>query len=127
VGSRRHPPGQAGRQDVLRRFCLDEETEAEATFLARPPLKICDGDTSDGDDLRARYLDCRTARRVYRRSLKVAVREPAGKVTRFRFAGYRWTCRAYNPHKRGDNSEWYEWKCRAKHDVLVHYRWLAGE
>jgi hypothetical protein len=126
--------GQGGTRPIKRDgktfysgFCLNEETEAQASFLARPPLKTCDGGLDDLYDLRARYLDCRTARRVYRRSLKVAAREPARKMTRFRYAGYRWKCRAYNPHKRGDNPAWYEWKCRAKHDVLVDYRWLAGE
>jgi hypothetical protein len=108
-------------------FCLNEETDTEATFLARPPLKTCQGGLDDLFDLRARYVDCRTARRTYRRSLKVAARDPGKKVTRFRYAGYRWKCRAYNPHMRGDNPAWYEWKCRAKHDLLVHYRWLAGE
>lgn len=125
--------GQGGTRPMKREgktyyagFCLNVETEAEASFLARPGLSSCDGDRSDGDDLRARYVDCRTARRVYRRSLKVAARH-GGKVIRFEYLGYRWTCRAYNPHKRGDNPAWYEWKCRAANDVLVHFRWFGGE
>jgi hypothetical protein len=103
-----------------------KDTEAEASFLARPGLSVCDGDSSDADDLRARYVDCPTARRVYSRSLKVAARD-GRKVTRFRYAGYRWTCRAYNPHKRNGNPAWYEWKCRAANDALVHFRWFGGE
>jgi hypothetical protein len=125
--------GQGGTRPIEREgktfyggFCANEETEAEATFLARPGLSMCDGNRLDGDDLRARYVGCRTARRLYRRSLKVAARQ-ARKVTRFRYVGYRWTCRAYNPHKRGGNPAWYEWKCRAAHDVLVHFRWFGGE
>jgi hypothetical protein len=125
--------GQGGTRPIRRRgrtfyagFCFNKQTEVEATFLARPPLSVCDGDRSDGDDLRARYIACATARRVYRRSLKVATEE-GGKVVRFRFAGHQWTCRAYNPHKRSGNPAWYEWKCRAANDVIVHYRWLFGE
>jgi hypothetical protein len=64
---------------------------------------------------------------VYRRSLKVAARQVGAKVVRFKYAGYRWKCRAYNPHKRNGNPAWYEWKCRAPDDVLVQYRWFAGE
>jgi hypothetical protein len=107
-------------------FCFNKDTEAEASFLARPGLSDCDGDRSDGDDLRARYVGCPTARRVYRRSLKVAARGD-GNVTRFKYAGYRWTCRAYNPHKRNGNPAWYEWKCRAANDALVHFCWFSGE
>jgi hypothetical protein len=123
--------GQGGTRPIERDgktfysgFCANQETQAEASFLARPALSICDGDRTDGDDLRARYVDCRTARRVYRRSLKVAARQ-GDKVTRFEYVGYRWTCRAYNPHKRGDNPARYEWKCRAANDVIVHFRWFG--
>jgi hypothetical protein len=127
--------GQGGTRPVKRSgrtfyagFCFNEQTQGEATFLARPPLETCDGGLGNLFDLRARYVVCRTAKNVYRRSLRVAARAPREqKVVRFRYAGYRWRCRAYNPHKRGDNPAWYEWKCRAPHDVLVHYRWLAGE
>jgi hypothetical protein len=126
--------GQGGTRPIRRAskvfyagFCFNDDTEAEATFLARPPLSTCDGGLDDLYDLRARYVDCRTAKRVYRLSLKVAARDPGRKVTGFRFAGHRWKCRAYNPHMRDDNPTWYEWKCRAKNDVIVHYRWLTGE
>jgi hypothetical protein len=71
-------------------------------------------------------VDCPTARRVYRRSLKVAGHD-GGKTTGFKYAGRRWTCRAYNPHKRNGNPAWYEWKCTAANDVLVHFRWFGGE
>jgi hypothetical protein len=108
-------------------FCTDTDTEAEATFLARPPLEACDDDRSHGDDLRARYLDCKTARRVYRRSLTVASRNPGQLPLRFRYAGEKWTCRAYNPHHRNGNPAWNEWKYRAAHDVLMHFRWFPGD
>jgi hypothetical protein len=125
--------GQGGTRPIKREgktfyagFCLDKATEVEAGFLARPPLRTC-RDTRL-DDLRARYVDCSTARKVYRRSLRVAQRDGSGsRTTRFRYRGDDWRCRAYNPHKRNWNPAWYEWKCRAPHDVLVHYRWLAGE
>jgi hypothetical protein len=126
--------GQGGTRPVKRRgktfyagFCFDDDTQAEANFLARPPLKTCEGGREELFDLRARYLDCRTARRTYRRSLALAARHPKRLPLRFRYAGYRWTCRAYNPHHRDGNPAYYEWKCRAPHDVLVHYRWFAGE
>jgi hypothetical protein len=81
-----------------------------------------------GTPLRARHIDCSSARKVYRRSLKVAQRNGSGsETTRFRDVGYDWRCRARNPHKRNGNPAWYEWKCKAANDVLVHYRWLAGE
>jgi hypothetical protein len=58
--------GQGGTRPVKREgktfyaaFCMDKDTEAEATFLARPPLEIC-RDTGL-DDLRARYVACSTA------------------------------------------------------------------
>jgi hypothetical protein len=125
--------GQGGTRPIKRQdktfyagFCMDKANEIEATFLARPPLETC-RDTGL-DDLRARYIDCSTARKVYRRSLKVAQRDDSGsETTRFRYVGYEWRCRAGNPHKRNGNPAWYEWKCNAPHDVLVHYRWLAGE
>jgi hypothetical protein len=125
--------GQGGTRPVERAgrtfytgFCFDKATEVEATFLARPPLKVCRDRTLD--DLRARYIGCITARRVYRRSLTVALRENSGdRITRFRYAGYNWRCRARNPHKRGGNPAWYEWICNAPHDVRVHYRWFGGE
>lgn len=125
--------GQGGTRPIERKgrifyagFCFNRDTEAEASFLARPGLSVCDEAHSDGDDLRARYVDCPTARRVYGRSLKVAASR-GGKVTRFKYAGYRWKCRAYNPHKRNGNPAWYEWKCRAANDALVHFRWFGGE
>jgi hypothetical protein len=31
-----------------------------------------------------------------------------------------------NSHHSG-NPAWYEWKCRAAHDVLVHFRWFPGD
>jgi hypothetical protein len=101
------------------RFCFNKSTESEASFLARPGVSVCD--RSDGDDLRARYLDCVIARRVYRRSLREGAR-----VTRFTYAGFRWSCRAYNPHKHHGNPAWCEWKCRAANDVLVHFRGFGG-
>jgi hypothetical protein len=106
---------------------LNNDTQAEATVLARPRLTTCAGGLDDFSDLRARYLDCRTARRTYRRSLSVAARHPGQESVRFRYAGYRWACRASNPHHRNGNPAWYEWKCRGPHDVLVQYRYFAGE
>jgi hypothetical protein len=125
--------GQGGTRPIERRgrtfyagFCIDKTTEVEATFLARPPLKTCRDRSLD--DLRARYIGCPTARKVYRRSLTVALRENSGdRITQFRYAGYSWRCRARNPHKRHGNPAWYEWICYAPHDVRVHYRWFGGE
>jgi hypothetical protein len=70
---------------------------------------------------------CDTAKRVYRKSLKVAAENPDSGVTRFRFVGLRWACRASNPQHSNGNPAWYEWKCRASKDRLVHYRWKSGE
>ncbi len=93
---------------------------------ASAALKFCDGDTTDGDDLRARNVTCQTAKRVYNRSLKVAAVQNDTPTT-FRYQGRSWTCRAYNPHKRNGNPAWYEWKCRASGKRLVWFRWLGGE
>ncbi len=92
---------------------------AEAAAV-RPRLKVCDSDTTDGDDMRARNIRCSTARRVYSRSLRVALRDPDAEVTRFRLYGLRWTCRARN-------TDIYEWRCRASGRRLMWYRWLGGE
>jgi hypothetical protein len=88
------------------------------------PLKVW---SDDGlSDLRAKNVRCDTAKRVYRKSVSVAADMP-GEVTRFKSVGLRWSCRAYNPRHRNGNPAWYEWKCRASQERLVHYRWKAGE
>ena len=101
--------GQGGTQPIKRRgrtfysgFCADVNTNAQASFVARDRVKSC------RDGLRARYIDCPTARRTYRHSVKVAMHNPGTKTVRFRFAGHRWKCRTVATHV---------WKCTAPNDV----------
>jgi hypothetical protein len=88
-------------------------------------LRVC---SDDGlSDFRARNVGCDRAKHVYDKSLRVAAKTPDAKLTRFKFAGVRWACRASNPRHRNGNPAWYEWKCTASEDRLVHYRWKSGE
>ncbi len=91
-----------------------------ASSFAADRVVFCDSDRTDGDDMRARNIRCSTARRVYSRSLRVALRDPDAAVVRFRLYGLRWTCRARN-------TDIYEWRCRASGRRLMRYRWLGGE
>lgn len=76
------------------------------------------------EDLKAKRIDCDTARRVYRRSLTVASQNQDASVTRFRSVGLRWTCRAYNPPAVA----FYTWRCTANRGrVMVQYRWKSGD
>ena len=78
-------------------------------------------------DLRATNISCPDARRVYRKSLRVAGRSPEEIDTSFRYEGRRWYCNAKNPH--GEiNGEYvdYIWRC-VSGERVVRYRWLAGD
>ena len=78
-------------------------------------------------DLRATNITCPDARRVYRKSLRVAARSPEEVDTSFRYEGRWWYCAAKNPH-REVNGQYvaYIWRC-VSGDRVVRYRWLAGD
>lgn len=77
-------------------------------------------------DLRATNISCPDARRVYRASLRAAMKDSELPL-RFRHEGRRWTCRARNP-QRAINGQYvdYIWRCSSGERV-VRYRWLAGD
>lgn len=76
------------------------------------------------EDLKARNVSCSTAQLVYKRSKRVAARDGSGSgVTRFKFYGLRWRCRARNPPAVA----FYTWRCRARGSRLVQYRWKSGD
>jgi hypothetical protein len=106
--------GQGGTKPIKRGgktfysgFCANVNTNAQASFLARDRIKGCHA------GVRARYIDCPTARKTYRQSVKVAMHHPGTNVVRFRYAGHRWKCRPGHAHV---------WTCTAKNDVLVSHR-----
>jgi hypothetical protein len=75
------------------------------------------------EDLKAKNIRCDTAERVYRKSRRVAQQDPDLDVTRFKFVGLRWTCRASNPPA----VPFYTWRCRATRSRLMQYRWKSGD
>lgn len=113
--------------------CLEGYSEVLTLTIPKRPPKVtrwCRIAGSDEGlaDLRAWRVKCRSARRIYRRSLRVAARRPDRKMTRFRYAGRRWSCRAANP-RREVNGMYvnYVWRCKASGRRAVRYRWLAGD
>jgi hypothetical protein len=90
--------------------------------------KYCDvkGSEQGLADLRAgRGASCPVARRVYRKSQRLA--DPESTSVRFIAEGSRWRCRKTNPQRVIDGQYvHYVWKCMARERV-VRYRWLAPE
>lgn len=84
-------------------------------------MKVCRA--TSYEDLKAKHINCDTARGVYRASHRHCTfdnMEGTRCVGSFRYRGLRWRCRAYN-------TSIYTWRCTASGDRVMRYRWLTGD
>ncbi|MBB4662428.1 hypothetical protein BDZ31_002014 [Conexibacter arvalis] len=95
-------------------------TLAAGAAHADAALRVC----SDRgyEDLKARAITCDAAERVYRQSLHAARGSGSARTT-FRRRGIRWSCQAFNPPAVA----FYTWRCTARGNRLMQYRWKSGE
>jgi hypothetical protein len=83
-------------------------------------LRVCSD--KGYEDLKARAITCDAAKRVYRQSLSAA-RGSGAATTTFSRRGIRWSCQAFNPPAVA----FYTWRCTARGNRLMQYRWKSGE
>ena len=93
---------------------------ALATPASAGRVETCRSTTVD--ELKQRNIGCRTARQLYRVSLRRCPPENmnGARCVPFRFARVTWRCRAIN-------TSIYTWRCTARSRRLMQYRWVGGD